>query len=64
LADAENTALVTAFDYSVRQITGADSGVAGDHMRTVEIAPTVSSTVTFSLADASTMGSGYLIRVR
>ena len=64
LADAINTALVTAFDYTVRQISASDSTVAGDHMRTVEIAPTVSAAVTVSLMDAATATSGYLVRVR
>jgi len=59
LADAINTALVTAFDYSVRQITSNDSTVANDHMRCVEIAPSVTAAVTVSLGDAATMGTVY-----
>lgn len=59
-----NTALLTAFDYSVNQKTAAYTTVAGDHMRTVEIAPTVSSAVTISLGDATTMTSGYMVLVK
>lgn len=54
-----NTSLVSAFDYSVRQITTSDSTVAGDHMRTVEIAPTATTGVTVSLGDAATMTNVY-----
>lgn len=64
LADSVNTALVTAFDYSVRQITGADSIVASDHMKTVEIASTVSSTVSITLGDAATLTSNFVVRIK
>lgn len=64
LADAENTALVTAFDYSVRQITSSDNTVAGDHMKCVEIAPTVTTAVTISLGDATTMTNNYRVFVK
>jgi phosphotransferase system IIB component len=64
LADAVNTALVTAFDYSVRQITSGDSIAASDHMKTVEIAPTVSASVSVTLADAATMTSNFIVRIR
>ncbi len=64
LADSINTALVSAFDYSVRQITTSDSTVAGDHMRCVEIAPTVTTAVTVSLGDAATMTTVYRVFVR
>lgn len=63
-ADSVDDALVAAFDYSVNQKTANYTTVAGDHMRTVEIAPTVSSAVTISLGDASTMASGYMVRVK
>lgn len=62
--DAINTALVSAFDYSVRQITANDNTVAGDHMRTVEIAPTVTTAVTVSLGDATTMTNIYRVFVK
>lgn len=62
--DAINTALMAALNTSVRQITVADSSVAGDHWRTVEIAPTVSNTITLSLGDAATMTTTYLVAVR
>lgn len=64
LADAINTALVTAFDYSVRQITASDNTVAGDHMKCVEIAPTVTTAVTVSLGDAATMTNNYRVFVK
>lgn len=66
LAESINTALVAAMNYSVRQITSSDSVVAGDHMRTVEIAPTVSSAVTctVTLADAATMTSTFMVRIK
>lgn len=64
LADAINTALVTAFDYSIRQVSSSDNTVAGDHMRTVEIAPTVSSSITVSLMDATTATTAYMVRIR
>lgn len=59
LADDINTALVAAFDYSVRSITSSDNTVAGDHMRMVEIASTVTTAVTVSLGDAATMTTAY-----
>lgn len=61
---AINTAIVAALNTSVRSISAADSTVAGDHMRTVEIASTVSNTVTVSLGDAATMTTTYLVAVR
>jgi hypothetical protein len=64
LADSINTALVSAFDYSVRQITTSDSTVAGDHMRCVEIAPTVTNSVSVSLGDATTMTNNYRVWVK
>jgi hypothetical protein len=63
-AEAINTKLVSAFDYSVRQITGSDSTVAGDHMRCVEIAPNVSTAVTVSLGDAVTMTNIYRVFIK
>lgn len=64
LADAMNTALVTAFDYSTRQITASDSVAASDHMKVVEIAPTVTVAVTVTLPDAATMTSNFRVWVR
>lgn len=63
-ADAINTALVSAFDYSVRQITSSDNSVASDHMRCVEIAPTVTTAVTISLGDATTMTNIYRVFIK
>lgn len=62
--EAINTALVAAFDYSVRQITSNDTTVAGDHMRCVEIAPTVTTAVTISLGDAATMTNVYRVFIK
>lgn len=64
LADAINTALVTAFDYSVRQISSSDNTVASDHMKCVEIAPTVTTAITVSLGDAATMTNNYRVFVK
>lgn len=64
LADAINTDLVAAFDYAVRRITTSDSLVAGDHMRTVEIGPSVSTVVTVTLADAATMTNIYRVYIK
>jgi hypothetical protein len=64
LADDINTDLVAAFDYAVRRITASDSTVAGDHMRTVEIAPNVSTAVTVSLGDAATMTNIYRVYIK
>lgn len=59
-----NSKLVSAFDYSVRQITTSDNTVAGDHMRCVEIAPNVSTAVVVSLGDATTMTSVYRVFIK
>lgn len=70
LADPLNVAiaaidagLVTAFDYSARSISTSDSAIASDHMKTIEIAPTVSSVVTITLSDAATMAAGYTVNI-
>lgn len=63
-ASAVNSALVTAFDYSMRSVTSADSTVAGDHMRTLQVPSTVTTTFTISLGDAATMANGYIVRIR
>lgn len=62
--EAINTALVAAFAYDVRQITTSDSVVAGDHMRIVEIAPTATTGVTVTLADAATMTSNFRVWIK
>jgi hypothetical protein len=59
-----NTDLVAAFDYAVRQISTSDSLVAGDHMRAVEIAPTATTGVTVTLADAATMTNIYRVFIK
>lgn len=64
LAEAINTQLVAFTDFSVRQISVSDTTVAGDHMRTVEIAPTATTGVTVSLGDAATMTNNYIVRVK
>jgi hypothetical protein len=61
---AINSALVTATDFSMRSVTSTDSTVAGDHMRTLQVPSTVTTTFTISLADAATMTNGYIVRVR
>jgi len=59
-----DTDLVAAFDYAVRQISVSDSLVAVDHMRTVEIAPTATTGVTVTLADAATMTNIYRVYIK
>lgn len=59
LADAINTALVTALNLSCRTISANDSTVASDHWRTMQ----VTGTTTVSLGDAATMASGYMVTV-
>ena len=61
--EAINSALVTAFDQSVRSVSAADSTVAGDHNRTIQIASTVTASITISLGDAATMAAGYIVTV-
>lgn len=61
--EAVNTALVTAFDYSARSVSAADTTVAGDHCRTVQISSTVTSSIQISLGDAATMAAGYIVTV-
>lgn len=63
-AEAINTSLVNAFDYSVRSVTSSDNTVASDHMRCVEIASTVTTAVTISLGDATTMTNVYRVFVK
>lgn len=63
-AEAINTSLVNAFDYSVRSVTSGDNTVASDHMRCVEIASTVTTAITIALGDASTMTNVYRVFVK
>lgn len=63
-ASAVDTALVAAFNTSVNQKTANYTTVAGDHLRTVEVAPSVSSAVTISLGDATAMTSVYQVTVK
>lgn len=60
---AINSGLVSAFDYSARSITTGDTTIASDHMRTIEVAPTVSSVVTINLGDAATMAASYTVNI-
>lgn len=61
--EAINSGVVTALDFSSRSITTSDSAIASDHMKTIEIASTVSSVVTVTLSDAATMASGYCVEL-
>lgn len=63
-AAAVDAALLLALDMSVRQVTASGNTAATDHNRTVEIAPSVSTAVTISLADAATMTAGYVVRIK
>lgn len=59
-AEAINTALVTAFDQSCRTVAASDSAAATDHNRTIQV---TTSSVTITLADATTMAAGYIVSV-
>jgi hypothetical protein len=61
--EAINSALVTALDQSVRSVSASDSTVAGDHNRTIQIASTITASITISLGDAATMAAGYIVTV-
>lgn len=61
--EAVNSALVSYTDTSVRSITASDSTVAGDHLKTVQTASSVTAVVTISLMDATTAAAGYMVRV-
>jgi hypothetical protein len=58
-----NSALVTALDQSVRSVSASDSTVAGDHNRTIQIASTITASITISLGDAASMAAGYIVTV-
>lgn len=59
LADAENTALVAAFDLSARAISSPDTAIASDHWKTLQ----VTGNTTITLSSAASMGAGYEVGV-
>src|ERR1700704_2421407 len=59
LADAENTALVTALDLSARAISGNDTAIASDHWKTLQ----VTGATTITLSSAASMGAGYEVGI-
>src|SRR2546421_8974342 len=59
LADAENTALVTALDLSARAISGNDTAVASDHWKTLQ----VTGATTITLSSAASVGAGYEVGI-
>lgn len=61
--EAVNSALVTALDVTPRQITASGSVSASDHARTVEIARSVVTGITVTLADAATMATGFTVTI-
>jgi len=63
-ASSINSALTTALNFGVRQVTASGNTTAADHMKTVEIAPSVSTAVTISLGDAATMAANYIVRIK
>ncbi len=63
LAESINSDIVTALDTSCRPISSSDNTVAGDHLRTVEITFAITAAITVSLADAATMGNGYIVTI-
>jgi hypothetical protein len=58
-----NSALVTALDQSVRAISANDTTLTSDHNRTIQIASTVTASITVSLGDATSMAAGYIVTV-
>jgi hypothetical protein len=58
--EAINTALVTALDTSPRAITASDSAASTDHWKTIQV---TTSSVTVTLANATTMAAGYIVNV-
>jgi microcystin-dependent protein len=55
-----NTKLVTHVDESARSVSVDDQTIAGDHLRTIQVN---TSSVTISLADATTMAAGYVVSI-
>ncbi len=60
LADAINTALVAFTNFGSRNVSAADTTVAGDHMLTIEC----TGTFTETLLTAATAGAGYLVSIK
>lgn len=60
LAEAINTALVTALDLSPRSVSGGDTAGSSDHWKTIQVN---SASVTITLSDAATMAAGYMVSV-
>lgn len=60
LAESINTALLTALDQSCRAVAVNDSAGASDHDRTIQVN---TSSVTITLADATTMAAGYTVSI-
>lgn len=58
--EAVNSALVTALDHSARAVSASDSAAASDNERTIQVN---TSSVTITLADATTMAAGYIVDV-
>lgn len=58
--EAINSQLVTVLNTSARAITASDSAAATDHWRTIQVN---TSSVTVTLADATTMAAGYIVNV-
>src|SRR5688572_19876488 len=61
--EAINTRLLTELDQSARLVLGTDTTVAADHNRTLQLASTITTTVTISLGDAATMAAGYVVTI-
>jgi hypothetical protein len=59
-----NSNLVTFTNFGSRAITTTDSAAATDHMKTIEVASTVTVTFSLTLADAATMAAGYVVHLR
>lgn len=57
--EAINTALVATLNLSARAVSSNDSGVAGDHWRTIQL----SGGATYTLPDAATVGVGWVVSV-
>lgn len=60
LAEAINTALATAFDYSTIDKTANYTTTAADHMKTINC----DGTFTVTLGAAATMGTGYVVTIK
>jgi microcystin-dependent protein len=58
--DLINSRLVTHVDESARSVAVDDQTIAGDHLRTIQV---TTSSVTITLADATTMAAGYVVSI-